>query len=265
MVEIAVSIVLVALYGVAATLHLVLLIPGGTVKAHVNLLVACGHLIMLFASTALFVSDVPTLVNGWFWMFATAATAMHYLALSFYLTTDRTASMGALVCEVFGNATILLVIFNPLIADNTWVRGMVILFGIALTAMSSGISVLYRFRSGLRPTVIILVRLLAYISAVVSVLLSPPILGVGSPTVWNGLLAAGLVVCHIFVGFLCMWYTEANSSLLDMPVIVAWMGMQKQLDLQGGVPVEMMAKEPARQRISFHVSTHTKTVGWNMM
>ncbi|MGE0525440.1 MAG: hypothetical protein AB7P49_00145 [Bdellovibrionales bacterium] len=235
MVPLGICIPLLVVYGAAALIHLILLVPGGYVKAHVNLLAVCGHVIMIFAFSVLFVSDVTTLVTGWFWFFVLAASVIYYLVIAFYLFTDRTARLGGLACELSANLVILLLLLNPIIADNIWVKGMLVLFGIALISLSSIISLFYRFRHGWRPVAILAINLIAHAVVIVSVLMSPKFVGAGSPVLWDALIASGLVVQHVVVSLLCMWYTEANSSVRDFPVIATWMGIEREIEKQGGV------------------------------
>lgn len=227
-----IPIVLASVYGLGALLHAVLLIPGGAVKAHVNLLAACGNATLFLAAVTLLVSDSSTLETGWFWLFVTAGSAIHFLVLSFYLYTDRTARMGGFVCDLFANTAILLVIVNETIADNAWVQGMVVLWAIALKGFSAVISILYRYRLGFRPVVIIVLGLIAKAVVVVGVLLSPAVLFVGPSPVWDSLICGGLIVDHVVIGILCMWYTEANDSLRNMPAIAIFMGVQTEIDRQ---------------------------------
>ena len=229
MVVLALPLILVCVYGAAAVLHAVLLIPGGAIKAHVNLLAACGNATVLLAAIALLVSDTSSLAVGWFWLFVTGGSAIHYLVLSFYLYTDRTARMGGFVCDVFANTAILLVIANAAIADNAWVQGMVVLWAIALKTFSAIISLLYRCRSGWRPVLIIAFGLVAKAVVVVGVLLSPSVLFVGPSPVWDSLISGGLIFDHVIIGILCMWYTEANDDVKSLPVLARFMGVDAEL------------------------------------
>ena len=235
MVSLGISVPLAGIYGMAALFHAIFLIPGSYVKAHVNLLALCGNVVMLFASSMLFVSDATTLVTAWFWFFVLTGSVIYYQALAFYLFTDRTARLGGLVCELSANLAILLLLLNPVVADNVWVQGMLILSGVALISLSSLINLLYRFRSGWRPVAIIAINLLAHILVTVSVLLSPKFVDAGSTVLWDVLIAVGLIIQHVVIAILCMWYTEANSNLRSFPVIAVWMGIQKEIDNQGGL------------------------------
>jgi hypothetical protein len=225
MVVLAIPLVLVCVYGAAAALHAALLIPGGAIKAHVNLLAACGNATVFLAAVALFVSSTSSLATGWFWLFVTGGSAIHYLVLSFYLYTDRTARMGGFVCDVFANTAVLLVVANVTIAENAWVQAMVVLWAVVLKALSAIISLLYRYRAGWRPAIIIAIGFVAKTVVVVGVLLSPSVLFVGPSPIWDSLICGGLIFDHVIVGILCMWYTEANDSVKSLPVLARFMGV----------------------------------------
>lgn len=230
MVVLAIPLVLVCVYGAAAALHAVLLIPGGAIKAHVNLLAACGNATVFLAAIALFASSTSSLAAGWFWLFVTGGSAIHYLVLSFYLYTDRTARMGGFVCDVFANTAVLLVVANVTIAENAWVQAMVVLWAVALKVLSAVISLLYRYRAGVRPVIIIAIGLVAKTVVVVGVLLSPSVLFVGPSPVWDSLICGGLIIDHVAIGILCMWYTEANDSVKSLPAIARFMGVGAEIE-----------------------------------